>query len=138
SRITANDRRRFREFKWRNEAMKYAVTLALATIAALLILTGCARSDPDGAKTARYHCPMHPTYVSDRPGDCPICHMKLTPIKDDTGGATTNTPSLPGRVTIHIAPEKRQLIGLTTSLVETQKLAHTVRATATLAHDETT
>ena len=26
-----------------------------------------------------YYCPMHPTYVSDRPGDCPICNMKLVP-----------------------------------------------------------
>lgn len=24
-----------------------------------------------------YYCPMHPTYTSDRPGDCPICNMKL-------------------------------------------------------------
>jgi hypothetical protein len=24
-----------------------------------------------------YYCPMHPTYASDRPGDCPICSMKL-------------------------------------------------------------
>ena len=24
-----------------------------------------------------YYCPMHPTYTSDRPGDCPICSMKL-------------------------------------------------------------
>ena len=26
---------------------------------------------------ALYYCPMHPTYTSDRPGDCPICYMKL-------------------------------------------------------------
>ncbi|MBI3011713.1 MAG: hypothetical protein HYY58_04400, partial [Candidatus Omnitrophica bacterium] len=26
---------------------------------------------------AVYYCPMHPTYTSDRPGDCPICNMKL-------------------------------------------------------------
>lgn len=26
-----------------------------------------------------YYCPMHPTYLSDRPGDCPICNMKLVP-----------------------------------------------------------
>jgi hypothetical protein len=26
---------------------------------------------------ATYYCPMHPTYTSDRPGDCPICNMKL-------------------------------------------------------------
>ncbi|MGA2092474.1 MAG: efflux RND transporter periplasmic adaptor subunit [Sedimentisphaerales bacterium] len=24
-----------------------------------------------------YYCPMHPTYTSDRPGDCPICNMSL-------------------------------------------------------------
>lgn len=26
---------------------------------------------------ALYYCPMHPGYTSDRPGDCPICNMKL-------------------------------------------------------------
>ena len=29
----------------------------------------------------RYHCPMHPTYISDKPGDCPICGMKLVPME---------------------------------------------------------
>ena len=29
------------------------------------------------ASKAVYYCPMHPTYTSDRPGDCPICNMKL-------------------------------------------------------------
>ena len=24
-----------------------------------------------------YYCPMHPAYTSDKPGDCPICNMKL-------------------------------------------------------------
>ena len=26
---------------------------------------------------AVYYCPMHPSYTSDRPGDCPICNMRL-------------------------------------------------------------
>ncbi len=30
----------------------------------------------------KYHCPMHPSYVSDKPGDCPICGMKLVPIQN--------------------------------------------------------
>jgi len=34
-------------------------------------------------KTVRYHCPMHPTMVSDRPGECPICHMSLVPIEEE-------------------------------------------------------
>jgi multidrug efflux pump subunit AcrA (membrane-fusion protein) len=28
-------------------------------------------------QAALYHCPMHPSYVSDKPGNCPICGMKL-------------------------------------------------------------
>jgi len=28
----------------------------------------------------RYRCPMHPGYTSDKPGECPICHMKLVAI----------------------------------------------------------
>ena len=27
-----------------------------------------------------YHCPMHPNYLSDKPGSCPICGMKLVPV----------------------------------------------------------
>ena len=30
-----------------------------------------------GTQQAVYYCPMHPSYTSDRPGDCPICNMKL-------------------------------------------------------------
>lgn len=42
------------------------------------------------AKATRYHCPMHPTMVSDRPGDCPICGMRMVPIEegeDESGAA---------------------------------------------------
>jgi len=28
-------------------------------------------------QAALYYCPMHPTYTSDHPGDCPICEMQL-------------------------------------------------------------
>lgn len=31
----------------------------------------------------KFHCPMHPTYVSDKPGDCPICAMSLVPIESE-------------------------------------------------------
>ena len=35
---------------------------------------------------AQYHCPMHPTYVSDQPGNCPICGMKLVPRESPSPG----------------------------------------------------
>ncbi len=43
------------------------------------------------AKAARYHCPMHPTYTSDKPGDCPICGMKLVPMEDEGASGHTAT-----------------------------------------------
>jgi Cu(I)/Ag(I) efflux system membrane fusion protein len=123
--------------------LKRLLVLVVALVGALTLglLAGCGKSDSshsaDGsAAAAKYHCPMHPTYVNDRPGDCPICNMKLVPV--GASKASGDMPSLPGRVTIHLDPEKRQLIGLATSLVQTQRLIRSVRAPARLSHDETT
>lgn len=45
-----------------------------------------------GASTASatkqlYTCGMHPQVIKDKPGDCPICGMKLQPMRKDTTGA---------------------------------------------------
>lgn len=117
--------------------------VALAPLVAWALVSGCGQTNPTtarptaSAKATKYFCPMHPTYVSDRPGDCPICNMKLVPVTDEQSPATGALASLPGRIAIHLSAEKRQLIGLTTSLVQTQRLARSLRASATLAHDET-
>ena len=37
---------------------------------------------PESHKHQRFHCPMHPTYTSDKPGECPICGMNLVPIPE--------------------------------------------------------
>jgi RND family efflux transporter MFP subunit len=34
---------------------------------------------PTGGKTL-FHCGMHPWIIQDHPGNCPICHMELTPV----------------------------------------------------------
>lgn len=59
-----------------------AAALVLAVIA---LLAGCSKGVPQDVK---YHCPMHPTYISDRPGDCPICGMRLIPIEEKTAPTT--------------------------------------------------
>ncbi len=41
----------------------------------------------EAKKPKGYHCPMHPTYRSDRPGDCPICGMKLVPDSEEDHAA---------------------------------------------------
>jgi len=48
-----------------------------------------------GAEKTLYHCPMHPTYTSDKPGDCPICGMKLVPVETQEEPAAAKTPPAP-------------------------------------------
>ncbi len=78
-----------------NNLLRKAKTLvALSGVIAALIFPAC-KKNPQGtgdrvqgapagsqpsAKTL-YQCAMHPQIVSDRPGECPICHMKLVPIQ---------------------------------------------------------
>ncbi len=54
-------------------------------LAAMLWLAGDAHSE--NAKTL-YTCGMHPQIIQDHPGNCPICGMKLTPIRKQAGDAT--------------------------------------------------
>ena len=49
--------------------------LALVLVGTTLVVAN--RQKTGSTPKAVYYCPMHPTYTSDRPGDCPICNMKL-------------------------------------------------------------
>jgi Cu(I)/Ag(I) efflux system membrane fusion protein/cobalt-zinc-cadmium efflux system membrane fusion protein len=42
------------------------------------------------AEEALYTCPMHPQYITEQPGDCPICGMSLVPVSaaESRGAAT--------------------------------------------------
>jgi RND family efflux transporter MFP subunit len=172
------------------------ILLLSIVIGLAVAVTGCSKSDSTGEQSGKqkYHCPMHPTYVSDRPGDCPICNMKLVPIKSEGSApkpmdgktdnkiaqvkpgefycpmgaehvqngpgecplcgmnlvekkdtvheehtdseGSTSTP-VPGRISVALSPEKRQLIGLTFGKVEKRDLSRVVRSSALVEHDET-
>jgi RND family efflux transporter MFP subunit len=62
------------------------VVLGGAAAAAWMILRG-ADGQSRSESAVRYHCPMHPTMVSDRPGECPICHMSLVPMEEEPAPA---------------------------------------------------
>ena len=78
----------------------FGLRLGLLWLMACLALAGplivsCAKPATE-QHTAQYHCPMHPNYVSERPGDCPICGMRLVPIEEkSTPPAKANTNPAP-------------------------------------------
>ena len=56
--------------------MKSTVPIALLLAAAFAVsFGGCGRGG--AAEKAVHYCPMHPTYTSPKPGECPICNMRL-------------------------------------------------------------
>ena len=42
-----------------------------------------------------YYCPMHPTYTSNKPGDCPICNMRLVKRESEPANSLTRQPANP-------------------------------------------
>ena len=65
-----------------------------------------------------YTCPMHPEIVEDKPGACPICKMKLDPIRLDSVWTCPGQPGMgvqdrPGRCPI----DGRPLVQMTMAVV---------------------
>jgi membrane fusion protein, copper/silver efflux system len=65
----------------------FRCAVVLLALAGSAVLVSCGQKETatttsvvNTDKVAKYHCPMHPSVVSDKPGICPICSMKLVPI----------------------------------------------------------
>jgi len=77
--------------------VRWIILGAMTLFALVMILNyfGLTPWSDEASGPTQYHCPMHPTYVANQPGDCPICGMSLVPI-DATGkevGGPEATPS---------------------------------------------
>jgi RND family efflux transporter MFP subunit len=124
----------------------------------------------DGAKVAaekvQYTCGMHPFIIQDEPGLCPICGMKLTPLRTGAGAQAaaerkvkawrspmdpTYVRDAPGQdamghdlVPIYedgagmvtIDPVTAQNMGVRTEAVVRRNLARTVRAVGLVTYEE--
>ncbi len=84
-----------------------------------------------------YHCPMHPGIKSDKPGAAPCCGMDLVPVYSGEQQAASETKPSPPQASIHISPEKQQVIGVRTGVAETSRAATTIRVLGKVAADET-
>ncbi len=84
-------------------------------------------------QAASYSCPMHPQYTSDRPGDCPICGMRLEPA---AAGDSSNKAASAGPGMVVVGSGMQQLIGVRTVEVRRDSSSHVLRVPGRIAVDD--
>ena len=82
----------------RRIAPSMMLALLLAVPPTILLMAGCGsgESQEETAEAKQlYTCSMHPQVIQDKPGNCPICGMKLVPVKQQTSGSATTAANGP-------------------------------------------
>lgn len=80
--------------------------------------------------------PMLPGYKSDKPGKSPM-GMDLVPVYAEETVPSTSGEMATGYIPILVSPQKRQLIGVKTSVAEKRRLTKTIRTVGRVMIDET-
>ena len=88
---------------------------------------------PAMAQAEQYTCPMHPHYVVDRPGTCPICGMDLVELEGEDDGAAMESMDKSDkggmeRTTVTIDPETIQNTGIRTEEAQMASFGTLVRS----------
>lgn len=89
------------------------------------------------AADTQYTCPMHPHYIADEMGTCPICGMDLVPMASGPAPATEGGEE-PGRAAVTIAPETIQNMGVRYGRPEQTLFGRRIRAYGMVAANERT
>ena len=108
----------------------------------LATLMGVNSAQADEAKAAlsssedatKWTCPMHPHYIADEFGTCPICGMDL--VKLETGGQQFDAEAEESRTVITIAPEVIQNMGVRLGKAETSNFGRSVRSFGIVRENE--
>lgn len=126
-----------------NKKVIAIVVLGVLLVAGITFISFVKTStQSENAKKDIYYCPMHKDYVSDKPGNCPICEMKLVKkgseqqtIQQVNQENTSQTTSTGGNV--FISPERQQMLGVHSVPAETKILNRQIRTLGKIAYDET-
>lgn len=80
----------------------------------------------------KYHCPMHPNFVSDKKGTCGICGMDLVKSDDDDQEAQ---PAPADQIGVSINSSKQQLIGVRKDIAQKRPLTVEISTVGKVAYD---
>jgi RND family efflux transporter MFP subunit len=122
---------------------RFSPVIVTIVVAAIAFAGGAWWARRDGGPATQtqaavtYTCPMHPQYRVDRPGDCPMCGMRLEPA--GAGGAAAPAGDRAGALgpgELYVSPERQQAIGVRLGTVERVSGARFLRTTGRVAPDE--
>ena len=83
------------------------IIIVLTALFLAAFISACAEKNHDDA--TQYQCPMHPTYISDKPGSCPICGMDIVPIEKSKSASSEKTSKTALSTKQAAEPEKNKI-----------------------------
>lgn len=87
-------------------------------------------------KVQKWTCPMHPHYIANEFGQCPICGMDLVKLDTSDAAESGASGSAPTRAAVTIAPETLQTMGVRLAKVERSSFGRIVRSFGVIADNE--
>ena len=121
--------------------LRWLLVVAMAGAAAASVAHYFGWLEQEAATAQEWTCPMHPTYVADHPGACPICGMDLVPktakpapeVGQHEGFRMANVK---GVAAVTIATERLQRIGLRHEPARIERVQAQLQVPAVVQADE--
>jgi len=112
------------------------VLVGLGIVGSLLVLPHFGPASKPAAEKQLYTCGMHPQIVQDHPGNCPICGMKLEPVRQQTS-QSAQPSSGEDNTTITVDPATVQTMGVRIGEVTEGPLEKSIRTVGVVDFNET-